>query len=182
MAQQQVIAQAHNNQKMNMINNDSNDIIDNIKLEAKNIMAVVFLCVILNIDPVDNLFKSVSINLNPKGIYFFQPSLLILYGGALGHVLPSFVALLAVILRIFLWTLFPIVLTMKVVHPLSFELVTVIYPELMTPWVCIHILILSCLTSFAEFFHLSLFQLACFPIIISRWFLTTFWVQNREFI
>ena len=67
MAQQQVIAQAHNNQKMNMINNDSNDIIDNIKLEAKNIMAVVFLCVILNIDPVDNLFKSVSIFVSEGG-------------------------------------------------------------------------------------------------------------------
>ena len=129
-----------------------------------------------------SLFKSFSINLNPKDIYLFQPSLLILYGGALWHVLPSFVALLAVILRTFHWTLFPIVLTMKVVHPLSFEQVTVIYPELMTPWVCIHILILSFLTSFAEFFHLSLFLLACFPIFISRWFLATFWVQNREFI
>ena len=52
---------------MNMIQNDSNDIIDNIKGEAKNIMAVVFLCVILNIDQVDNLFKSVSIFVTEGG-------------------------------------------------------------------------------------------------------------------
>ena len=54
-------------QKMNMIQKDSNDIMDNIKLEAKNIMTVVFLCVLFNIDQVDSLFKSVSIFSSESG-------------------------------------------------------------------------------------------------------------------
>ena len=70
--QQQGIAQSNINQKMNLINNDSNDIIDNIKLEAKNIMTVVFLCVILNIDQVDNLLKSVSIFISESGALNMQ--------------------------------------------------------------------------------------------------------------
>jgi hypothetical protein len=62
MAQQQMAQQ-----KMNMIQNDSNDMMDNIKLEAKNIMAVVFLCILFNIDQVDTLFKSASIFMSESG-------------------------------------------------------------------------------------------------------------------
>jgi len=68
MAQQQAMAQQQMaQQKMNMIQNDSNDMMDNIKLEAKNIMAVVFLCILFNIDQVDSLFKSASIFMSESG-------------------------------------------------------------------------------------------------------------------
>jgi len=68
MAQQQAMAQQQmSQQKMNMIQNDSNDMMDNIKLEAKNIMAVVFLCILFNIDQVDSLFKSASIFMSESG-------------------------------------------------------------------------------------------------------------------
>jgi len=61
MAQQQAMAQQQmSHQKMNMIQKDSNDIVDNIKIESKNIMTVVFLCILFNIDQVDTLFKSAS--------------------------------------------------------------------------------------------------------------------------
>ena len=61
MAQQQ-------SQQMNMILDNSNDVLDNIKLEAKNIMTVIFLCILLNIEQVDNLFKSVSIFTGESGL------------------------------------------------------------------------------------------------------------------
>jgi len=40
---------------------------ENIKNEAKNIMTVVFLCIIFNIDQVDNLFKSQNMFLSEGG-------------------------------------------------------------------------------------------------------------------
>jgi hypothetical protein len=67
MAQQQMAQQQMAQQKMNMIQKDSNDIMDNIKLEAKNIMTVVFLCVLLNIEQVDTIFKSVSMFTSEAG-------------------------------------------------------------------------------------------------------------------
>jgi hypothetical protein len=67
MAQQQMSQQQMSQQKMNMIQKDSNDIMDNIKLEAKNIMTVVFLCVLLNIEQVDTIFKSVSMFTSEAG-------------------------------------------------------------------------------------------------------------------
>ena len=67
MAQQQMAQQQMSQQKMNMIQKDSNDIMDNIKLEAKNIMTVVFLCVLLNIEQVDTIFKSVSMFTSEAG-------------------------------------------------------------------------------------------------------------------
>ena len=65
--QQQMAQQQMAQQKMNMIQKDSNDIMDNIKLEAKNIMTVVFLCVLLNIEQVDTIFKSVSMFTSEAG-------------------------------------------------------------------------------------------------------------------
>ena len=67
MAQQQMAQQQMAQQKMNVIQNDSNNIMDNIKLEAKNIMTVVFLCILFNIDQVDSLFKSISIFSSESG-------------------------------------------------------------------------------------------------------------------
>ena len=52
MAQQQALAQqqAQAQQKMNMIQSSgSGDIMENVKLEAKNIMTVVFLCILFMI-------------------------------------------------------------------------------------------------------------------------------------
>jgi hypothetical protein len=68
MAQQQLSQQ----QKMNMIQKDSNDIVDNIKLEAKNIMTIIFLCILLNIEQVDNIFKSVSMFSSENGVLNMQ--------------------------------------------------------------------------------------------------------------
>ncbi len=65
MAQQQAMAQA-SQQKMNMIQNNEN-IMDNIKLESKNIMTIIFLSIIFNIDQVDNLFKGISFFVNESG-------------------------------------------------------------------------------------------------------------------
>ena len=71
--QQQMQQQQATQQKMNMIlNNNNNDILDNIKVEAKNIMTVVFLCVLLNIDQVDNLFKSISVFTGESGALNMQ--------------------------------------------------------------------------------------------------------------
>ena len=67
MAQQQMAQQQQQQQKMNMIQSDNNDIIDNIKREAKNIMTVVFLCVLFNIDQVDSIFKSATIFISENG-------------------------------------------------------------------------------------------------------------------
>ena len=55
-------------QKMNMIQGSgSGDIMENIKLEAKNIMTVVFLCIIFNIEQVDNIFKNFSLFISENG-------------------------------------------------------------------------------------------------------------------
>ena len=68
MAQQQALAQQQAQQKMNMIQSSgSGDIMENIKLEAKNIMTVVFLCILFNIEQVDNILKGVSIFVNEGG-------------------------------------------------------------------------------------------------------------------
>ena len=68
MAQQQALAQQQSQQKMNMIQGSgSGDIMENIKLEAKNIMTVVFLCILFNIEQVDNILKGVSIFVNEGG-------------------------------------------------------------------------------------------------------------------
>jgi hypothetical protein len=67
MAQQQMAQQQMAQQKMNMIQDDSNDIITNIKLESKNIMTIIFLCILLNIEQVDALFKSLSIFTSESG-------------------------------------------------------------------------------------------------------------------
>jgi hypothetical protein len=63
-AQQQAMAQ----QKMNIIQGSgSGDIMENVKLEAKNIMTVVFLCILFNIEQVDNILKGVSMFVNEGG-------------------------------------------------------------------------------------------------------------------
>lgn len=70
MAQQQALAQqqAQAQQKMNMIQSSgSGDIMENVKLEAKNIMTVVFLCILFNIEQVDNILKGVSMFVNESG-------------------------------------------------------------------------------------------------------------------
>jgi hypothetical protein len=73
MAQQQQIAQQQMTQqqmeqKQNMIKSEgSNDIVENIKIEAKNVMVVIFLCIFFNVDQVDNLFKSQGMFLNEAG-------------------------------------------------------------------------------------------------------------------
>ena len=68
MAQQQALAQQQAQQKMNMIQGSgSGDIMENVKLEAKNIMTVVFLCILFNIEQVDNILKGVSIFVNEGG-------------------------------------------------------------------------------------------------------------------
>ena len=61
MAQQQAMQQQVN-QKTNMIVNDkSNDILENIKFEAKNVMVVIFFPMYFNeLEQVDNLFKNVA--------------------------------------------------------------------------------------------------------------------------
>ena len=65
MAQQQQLHQQA--QKMNMVHDNGNDVLENIKIEAKNIMAVIFLCILFNLDQVDNIFKSVSIFTGEEG-------------------------------------------------------------------------------------------------------------------
>ena len=68
MAQQQALSQQQSQQKMNMIQSSgSNDIIDNIKLEAKNIMSVIFLCILFNIEQFDNLLKGIAIFVSENG-------------------------------------------------------------------------------------------------------------------
>ena len=71
MAQQQQMSQK--NDKTNVINGNSNDnIIENIKSEAKNIMTVIFLCILFNIEQVDNLFKSQSMFVTEGGTLNMQ--------------------------------------------------------------------------------------------------------------
>lgn len=68
MAQQQAQQQAMAQQKMNMIQGSgSGDIMESVKLEAKNIMTVVFLCILFNIEQVDNILKGVSMFVNEGG-------------------------------------------------------------------------------------------------------------------
>lgn len=70
MSQQQALAQqqAQTQQKMNMIQSSgSGDIMESVKLEAKNIMTVVFLCILFNIEQVDNILKGVSMFVNEGG-------------------------------------------------------------------------------------------------------------------
>ena len=65
--QQQNLAQ-QSQQKMNMIQSSgSGDVVESIKLESKNIMTVVFLCILFNIEQVDNLLKGVSIFVTEGG-------------------------------------------------------------------------------------------------------------------
>jgi hypothetical protein len=65
--QQQNLAQ-QSQQKMNMIQSSgSGDVVESIKLESKNIMTVVFLCILFNIEQVDNLLKGVSIFVTESG-------------------------------------------------------------------------------------------------------------------
>lgn len=69
-AQQQALVQqqAMSQQKMNMIQGSgSGDIMESVKLEAKNIMTVVFLCILFNIEQVDNILKGVSMFVNEGG-------------------------------------------------------------------------------------------------------------------
>jgi hypothetical protein len=71
LVQQQVQQQAQQQamaQKMNMIQGSgSGDVMENVKLEAKNIMTVVFLCILFNIEQVDNILKGVSMFVNEGG-------------------------------------------------------------------------------------------------------------------
>lgn len=67
MSQQQAMQQQMN-QKTNLIENDkSNDILENIKFEAKNVMVIIFLSILFNVDQVDNLFKNVTMFLSEDG-------------------------------------------------------------------------------------------------------------------
>ena len=71
LVQQQAQQQAQHQamaQKMNMIQGSgSGDIMENVKLEAKNIMTVIFLCILFNIEQVDNILKGVSMFVNEGG-------------------------------------------------------------------------------------------------------------------
>ena len=68
MAQQQQMSQQQMEQKQNMVQTSgSNDILENIKIEAKSVMAVMFLCIFFNVDQVDSLFKTQSMFLNEGG-------------------------------------------------------------------------------------------------------------------
>ena len=53
---------------MNMIQNGSSgDIMESVKLESKNIMTVVFLCILFNIEQVDNILKGVNMFVSESG-------------------------------------------------------------------------------------------------------------------
>ena len=67
LAQQQSVQQQAISQQMNMIKGSNNDIIDNIKLEAKNIMTVMFLCILFNIEQVDNILKGFNLFIGENG-------------------------------------------------------------------------------------------------------------------
>ena len=52
----------------NMIESDkSEDVLENIKYEAKNVMVVVFLSILFNVEQVDNLFKNIAMFLSEDG-------------------------------------------------------------------------------------------------------------------
>ena len=68
MAQQQMAQQQMNQQKKNIIQGETeNNIMENIKVEAKNIMTVILLCIIFNIEQVDGIFKSQSMFITESG-------------------------------------------------------------------------------------------------------------------
>ena len=53
---------------MNLIQQGAGgDIMESVKLEAKNIMTVVFLCILFNIEQVDNLLKGVTMFVSEGG-------------------------------------------------------------------------------------------------------------------
>ena len=74
MAQQQAMNQQINAQRQNLVN--TNDMIDNIKKEAKNITVVIFLCILFNIDQVNSLFKMQSFFVSESGELNIQSVLL----------------------------------------------------------------------------------------------------------
>lgn len=57
LAQQQKIAQGEKEEEKNIIPTKKNDLVENIKNEAKGIILVMLLVIILNIEQIDNLFK-----------------------------------------------------------------------------------------------------------------------------
>lgn len=74
MAHQQAMNQQINAQRQNLVN--TNDMIDNIKKEAKNITVVIFLCILFNIDQVNSLFKMQSFFVSESGELNIQSVLL----------------------------------------------------------------------------------------------------------
>ena len=51
-----------------MIEGDkSDDVLENIKYEAKNVMVVIFLSILLNIDQVNNVFKGIAMFVDETG-------------------------------------------------------------------------------------------------------------------
>ena len=69
IAQQQMAQQQqHEQSKQNIMqNNSESNIVENIKLEAKNIMTIMLLCIIFNIEQIDGLFKTQSFFLTEGG-------------------------------------------------------------------------------------------------------------------
>ena len=55
-----------------MIQNSSDSVLENIKVESKNIMLVIFLCIFFNVDQVDSLFKSQGFFVNDSGVLNIQ--------------------------------------------------------------------------------------------------------------
>ena len=54
-------------QKQNLIKEEASNVLENIKLEAKNIMIIITLCIVLNVETIDNLFKSQVMFLTESG-------------------------------------------------------------------------------------------------------------------
>ena len=53
---------------MNIIQKESgNDILENIKIESKNIMVIIFLCILFNLEQIDSIFKSQNMFINDTG-------------------------------------------------------------------------------------------------------------------
>jgi len=74
MAQQQAMNQQINSQRQNLVN--TNDMLDNLKKEAKNITVVIFLCILFNIDQVNSLFKMQNLFVSDSGELNIQSVLL----------------------------------------------------------------------------------------------------------
>lgn len=73
---QQMAMQGNREEKKEMIQDNTNNIIDQIKSESKSIILVIFLSIIINIEQIDGLFKSQpslfttdSGNLNMQAIF-----------------------------------------------------------------------------------------------------------------